>query len=96
MGKSRQKYINLGEFLPSPDKNGYRNFTIYNSLYINIFSEEKTNSTFLVTLNCQERNPDSKSSSTVSYISYFVTINFKDGKNLKSHLQIFLIIILQI
>ena len=81
--QEKNTYINLGDFLPSPDENGYRDFTIFDSLYINIYSEEKTSSTFLVALNCQETVPDSKSSSTVAYLSYLVTMNFKGWKEFK-------------
>ena len=79
----KNNYINLVNFLPKPNENGYRDFSIYDSLFINIYSKEKTSSTFIIVLNCQERQPDSISSSTNAYISYLVTINFKGWKEFK-------------
>ena len=81
--QDKNNYINLSQFLPEPDQNGYRDFNIYDSLYINIYSKEKTSSTFIIALNCQERQPDSKSSSKNAYLSYYVTMNFKGWKQFK-------------
>ena len=81
--QDKNTYINLAQFLPEPGQNGYRDFNIYDSLYINIYSKEKTSSTFIIVVNCQEREPDSKSSSTNSYISYYITMNFKGWKQFK-------------
>ena len=79
----------MKDFLPEPDEKGYRDFTIYDSLYINIYSNEKTGSSFLIELECQEREPDSESSSTKAYISYFLLMNFKGWKEFKIPLSEF-------
>ena len=57
--QDKNTYINLVNFLPEPNEKGYRDFSIYDSLYINIFSKKKTGSTFIIIINCQERDPDS-------------------------------------
>ena len=81
----KNKYLNLDQFLPKPDANGYRDFSIYDSLYINIYSEEKTSSTFIVALNCQYIESLSKN----AYFYYYVTMNFKGWKQLKISLKEF-------
>ena len=87
--QDQNTYIKLDQFLPEPNEKGYRDFTIYDSLYINIYSEKKTGSTFIIVLNCQERQPDSQSSSTTTYISYYFRINFKGWKEFKIPLSEF-------
>ena len=79
------KYINLDSFLPPPDENGFRDFSIYDSLYINIYSEEKTSSTFIVALNCQYVESLKKN----AYFYYYVTMNFKGWKQLKISIKEF-------
>ena len=81
--QDKNTYINLVNFLPEPNEKNYRDFSIYDSLYINIYSKKKTGSTFIIIINCQEREPDSVSSSTNAYISYLVTMNFKGWKEFK-------------
>ena len=81
--QDQNTYIKLDQFLPDPDEKGYRDFTIYDSLYINIYSEQKTGSTFIIALNCQEREPDSESSSKNAYISFLLKMNFKGWKEFK-------------
>ena len=50
--QNQNTYINLTTFLPEPDENGYKDFSNFDSIYINIYSEEKTSSTFIIALNC--------------------------------------------
>ena len=51
--QDQNTYIDLTSFLSEPDENGYRDFSNFDSIYINIYSEEKTSSTFIIALNCQ-------------------------------------------
>ena len=79
----KNNYIKLDQFLPEKNKNGYIDFTIYDSLYINIYSKQKTGATFNIVLYCQEREPDSQSSSPNAYINYLFIMNFKGWKEFK-------------
>ena len=72
--QDKNTYINLENFLPAA-QNNYRDFSIYDSVYINIYSEEKTSSTFIIALNCQELD-----SWKNAYFYYYVTMNFKGRK----------------
>ena len=76
--QDQNTYINLSTFLPKPDDNGYRDFSLYDYIYINIYSKEKTSSTFIVALNCQEIDGGKN-----AYFYYYVTMNFKGWKELK-------------
>ena len=87
--QDQNTYVNLKHFLQEPDEKGYRNFTIYDSLYINIYSNEKTGSSFIIELDCQEREPDSESSLTKTYISYYLLMNFKGWKEFQIPLSEF-------
>ena len=79
-------YINLEQFLPKADANGHRDFSIYDSLYINIYSKEKSSSTFIVALNCQYIESLSKN----AYFYYYVKMNFKGWKEFKISLRDFI------
>ena len=82
--QEKNSYVNLDQFLPEPDENGYRDFTEFDSLYITIYSEEKTSSTFIIALNCQEVKPTRN-----AYFYYYVTMGFKGWKELKISLKEF-------
>lgn len=83
MGQTVQNtYINLTSLFRNLDENGYWDFSIYDYLYINIYSEEKTSSTFIVALNCQEIDEGKN-----VYFYYYVTMNFKGWKELKISLS---------
>ena len=87
--QDKNTYVNLDGFLPERNENGYIDFTVYDSLYINIYSKEKTGSTFIIVLNCQERESNAQSSSKNSYISYYLAMNFKGWKEFKIPLSEF-------
>ena len=76
--QDQHTFINLTSFMPEPDADGYRDFSIYDSIYINIYSEEKTSSTFIIALNCQLLDNGKN-----AYFYYYVTMNFKGWKELK-------------
>ena len=82
--QEKNSYVDLDQFLPEPDENGYRDFTEFDSLYITIYSEEKTSSTFIIALNCQEVEPTRN-----AYFYYYVTMGFKGWKELKISLKEF-------
>ena len=82
--QDKNSYINLAQFLPQPDENGYRDFSNFDSLYITIYSKEKTSSTFIVALYCQQVEPTRN-----AYFYYYVTMDFKGWKELKISLKDF-------
>ena len=82
--QDQNSYISLTQFLPQADENGYRDFSIYDFLYIKIYSEQKTSSTFIVALNCQPLENGKN-----AYFYYYVTMNFKGWKELKISLKEF-------
>ena len=82
--QDQNSYISLTQFLPQTDENGFRDFSIYDSLYIKIYSEQKTGSTFIVALNCQLLENGKN-----AYFYYYVTMNFKGWKELKISLKEF-------
>ena len=82
--QDQNTYINLEKFLPGTAQNGYRDFSIYDSIYINIYSKEKTSSTFIIALNCQETDTGKN-----AYFYYYVTMNFKGWKELKININEF-------
>ena len=76
--QDQNTYIDLTSFLSEPDENGYRDFSNFDSIYINIYSEEKTSSTFIIALNCQPLDNGKN-----AYFYYYVTMNFKGWKEFK-------------
>ena len=72
--------INLSSFLPKADSSGYRDFSIYDAIFLKLYSPKETLSTFIIVILCQEREPDEISPSTRHYIKYTVKINFKGWK----------------
>ena len=76
--QDKNNYIDLTGFLPSPNVDGYRDFSKYDSLYINIYSKEKTYSTFIMALECQKMD-----NGNPAYYYYYVTMSFKGWKELK-------------
>ena len=76
--QDKNNYIDLTQFIPNPDANGYRDLSKYDSLYINIYSKEKTSSTFIMAISCQKIGNDNN-----AYYYYYITMNFKGWKELK-------------
>jgi len=68
----------------------YIDMSKYDSIYLNIYSKYKTQSEFIIIINCQERTPDYITSFvTNSYASYKIRINFKGWKQFKINLSAF-------
>ena len=83
MSKTDQNtYINSTSLFPNLDENGYWDFSIYYYLYINIYSEEKTSSTFIVALNCQEID-----GSKNVYFYYYVYNEFQRMERIKNFIK---------
>ena len=75
-------YFNLDSLLPKSDSKGYRDFSIYDSIFIKLYSSISTISTFMLVIYCQERQPDQISTMTKHYFRSTVTINFKGWKEI--------------
>ena len=68
----------------------YTDMSKYDSIYLNIYSKTKTQSEFIVIINCQERNPDYITSFVkYCYASYKIRINFVGWKQFKIRLSAF-------
>ena len=72
--------IYFTSLLPKPDSKGYRDFSIYDEIFLKLYSPKATFSTFIIVIYCQEREPDEISSSTRHYIKYIIKIDFKGWK----------------
>lgn len=82
--QDQNTYINLSPFLPEPNENEYIDFSMYDHIYINIYSEKKTSSTFIIALNCQVLNNGKN-----AYFYYYVSMNFEGWKELKIRISEF-------
>ena len=80
-------------FYIMPMKTGtniYTDMSIYDSIYLNIYSKYKTHSEFIILIHCQERNPDYITTfMKYAYASYKISINFKGWKQFKINLSAF-------
>ena len=80
-------------FYIMPIKTGtniYTDMSIYDSIYLNIYSKYKTNSEFIILIHCQERTPDYITTfMKYAYASYKIRINFKGWKQFKIKLSAF-------
>jgi hypothetical protein len=80
-------------FYIMPIKSGtelYNDMTKYDSIYLNIYSKYKTQSEFIIIINCQERNPDYITSfMKYAYASHKIRINFVGWKKFNIKLKAF-------
>lgn len=90
--KWERQDINKSLYL-MPIKTGsdiYTDMSNYDSIYLNIYSKYKTQSEFIIIINCQERNPDYVTSFVkYCYASYKIRINFVGWKQFKIRLNAF-------
>ena len=85
---TKKTSIDLKNYLPQSNSEGYRDMTKYEYIYLNIFSKRNTGSKIVLLLYCQERTPDSVSAMKVAYKSYIININFVGWKEIKVPLRI--------
>ena len=76
-------YISLKDFLPPGDSEGYRDMTKYDFIYINVYSKNNIGSKIILVIECQKREPDSRSAMKVTYKSHIFPINFVGWKEIK-------------
>ena len=75
--------INLKDYLPKGDSNVYRDMTKYDCIYLNIYSKNNIDSTIILVIECQKREPNEISKMTVCYKNYKIRINFSGWKEIK-------------
>ena len=81
--------FNLNNYLPPGDSDGYRDFTKYDTLYINMYSKRMVDTKIIIIIGCQKRQPDETSDMPYAYKNYKIPINFVGWKQIKLNLQIF-------
>ena len=79
----KNTYVPLSEYLPKGDSEGYRDLTIYDTIYLNIFSKRTVLTKITLVIKCQKRTPDEISDMDVAYKSVKILINFEGWKEFK-------------
>lgn len=77
------QYINLKNYLPPADSEGYRDMSKYDFIYLNVYSRNNIGSKIILVIECQQREPDAISSMKVCYKNYIIPINFVGWKEIK-------------
>ena len=75
--------IDLKNYLPPANNDGYRDMTKYDLINLNVFSKYNTGSKIVLIVYCQKRQPDSVSSMKFAYKRHIININFQGWKEIK-------------
>ena len=79
--------ISLAAYLPEGDAQGYRDMTKYDTIYFNIYSKKILPTKVALVIPCQDRTPDEISDMPYAYRSFEIEMDFEGWKEIKNHLN---------